>query len=77
MLIDHGYKYIAIPVIIAWNWRGPAIIEFDAEGNILKLIELVNLESPMRAVYIDNRLTYSGTITYRLPELRYLRGISC
>jgi uncharacterized secreted protein with C-terminal beta-propeller domain len=79
ILIDHRYKYIAIPVTIAWSWRGFAIIEFDAEGNILKLRELVKLESPMRAVYIDNRLylvAYSKTITYQLPELRYLGGIS-
>ena len=79
ILIDQRYKYIVIPVTISWSWRGFAVVDFNADGNVLKLRELINLESPMRAVYIGNTLylvSNSKTLMYQLPQLEYLGEIS-
>jgi inhibitor of cysteine peptidase len=76
--IDLRHNIVIMPVNIMGIWEGFAIIEYSVEDSIVKLKSLVDLERPMRALYINNNLYFVGyyrTLVYNLPELGFLGEI--
>jgi len=76
--IDPRHRIVIIPVNAMGAWEGFAIIEYSIEDGIVRLKSLVDLERPMRALYIDNNLYLVGyyrTLVYSLPQLEFLGEI--
>lgn len=76
--IDSRHNIVIMPVNIMGVWEGFAIIEYSVEDSIVRLKSLVDLERPMRALYINNNLYFVGyyrTLVYNLPELGFLGEI--
>jgi len=73
--IDRRYSIVIIPLNIAGTWDGFVIVEYSVKDNTVRLKSLIDLETPMRALYINNNLYLIGyyrTLIYSLPELDFL-----
>jgi len=76
-MIDPRYEYFAFPVTILYTKEefviieGFIIVKYSLENNMLTLFKVVNLEKPMRALYIGDTLYligYSRTLIFKIPE---------
>ena len=80
-MIDYRHNIVVIPVTV--NWRGEVggfiVVRYSVENSSLKIITIVQLEKPMRALYIGSDLYlvgYSRVLVYRLPDLELVGDIS-
>jgi inhibitor of cysteine peptidase len=80
-MIDYRHNIVVIPVTV--NWRGEVggfiVVGYSVENSSLKIISVVQLEKPMRALYIGSDLYlvgYSRVLVYRLPDLELVGDIS-
>lgn len=77
-MIDQRYRYFTFPLNIDGVIDAFIVISYNLEENTLSLLRLVYIDSPMRALYINDVLYFVGyhkTIMYRLPELELVGEI--